>query len=322
MDASTYNPDTAIPTLTGKVILVTGGESLFPLHSCVRLIYDPVGTSGIGAETVLQIAKHNPRALYFTGRNADSAASVIQRAKTVAPSVKVTFIHNDLSSLNSVNTTANQFLIEEDRLDVLLCNAGVAMSPPALTTDGYERLFGTNFVGHALLIKKLLPALQRTAAAPGSDVRIIILSSQILNFAPSGGIDFTALRSDKEMGFLVGPYKRYGQSKLASTIYARELARRYPEITTVSLHPGIVNTPMNNKGQGWLTHKLFLLFGPLKPEQGAYNSLWASFAPKSSVVSGQMYNPVGKPFNLPKSAKDEALGSKLWEWTQKELEKF
>jgi NAD(P)-dependent dehydrogenase (short-subunit alcohol dehydrogenase family) len=212
-------------------------------------------------------------------------------------------------------------LAEEDRLDVLICNAGLAMSPPALTKDGYELLFGTNHIGHALLIKKLLPTLQRTAAAPNSDVRIVVVSSQIIGFTPAGGIDFTALRSDKELGWIVGPYKRYGQSKLANTIYASELARRYPEITTVSLHPGTVNTPMNNKSQGWLAHKLFLLMGPLKPEQGAYNSLWASFAPKSSVVSGQMYNPVGKPFNLPVTAKDESLGSKLWEWTQKELER-
>jgi NAD(P)-dependent dehydrogenase (short-subunit alcohol dehydrogenase family) len=293
-----------------------------PLVLVDSLLYS--GTGGIGKESVVQIAKHNPRALYFTGRNAKNATAVIERVRQAAPSVKITFLENDLSSLDSVKTVAGKFLAQEDRLDVLLCNAGLAMSPAALTKDGYELLFGTNHVGHALLIKKLLPLLQRTAAEPHSDVRIVAVSSKMVDTTPAGGIDFSTLQSGEEIGWF-GSFKRYGQSKLANTIYASELARRYPEITSVSLHPGVVDTPMNQK-QGWFMHKLSGLFGPggryLTQEQGAYNSLWASFSPKEKIVNGQMYDLVGRPFmKLPQVAKDESLSKKLWEWTQKELEK-
>lgn len=61
--------------------------------------------------------------------------------------------------------------------------------PPSLTKDGFEAQFGTNHVGHFLFTKLLLPTLQKTAAEPNSDVRIINLSSEGHKFAPSVGFD-------------------------------------------------------------------------------------------------------------------------------------
>ncbi|KAF7370816.1 Short-chain dehydrogenase reductase family [Mycena sanguinolenta] len=203
-----YNPATDIPDLTGKVILVTGG------------------TAGIGKEAILVFAKHNPQRLYFSGRNAEQAAQIIAEIKSTSPSVDVVFLECDLTSLPSVEKAAKLVVSQTDRLDILICNAGVMNVPPALTKEGYEVHFGINHVSHALFIKLLLPTLLRTAEVPGSDVRIVSLTSRGFTMHPSGGIVFSDLRTTQGSG-LVKTF-RYGQSKLANILYASELARRYP----------------------------------------------------------------------------------------------
>lgn len=104
------------------------------------------------------------------------------------------------------------------------------------TQDGYENQFGTNHVAHALLVKKLLPALQQTAKETG-DARIVFLTSLGFAIMPSGGIVFKDLKSPQSL-LISGPWLRYGQSKLANIVYASELAKRYPDVTTVAIHPG------------------------------------------------------------------------------------
>jgi len=102
--------------------------------------------------------------------------------------------------------------------------------PPALSEDGYEIQFAVNHLAHALIIKTLLPALLKSASKPNSDVRIVNLTSAAWRGAPSGGIRFASLNTTQP-GF-IGHWFRYSQSKLANIVYASELARRYPEITT------------------------------------------------------------------------------------------
>jgi NAD(P)-dependent dehydrogenase (short-subunit alcohol dehydrogenase family) len=110
----------------------------------------------------------------------------------------------------------------------------------AKTSDGYELHFGINHVAHALLIRKLLPLLQRTAKEHG-EARIIPISSLALVLAPSGGIAFEDLKTTQDY-WVLGKWKRYAQSKLANLIYGKELSRRYPEILTLIADPGPSNT--------------------------------------------------------------------------------
>jgi NAD(P)-dependent dehydrogenase (short-subunit alcohol dehydrogenase family) len=108
---------------------------------------------------------------------------------------------------------------------------------PQLTLDGYEYQFGINHVAHALLIKLLLPTLQATASS-----RIISLTSLAYMFTFPAGIDFSDAGITTTMDEGMGPmarWLRYGQSKLASVIYAAALARRYPEIICVAIDPGM-----------------------------------------------------------------------------------
>ncbi|KAJ7630333.1 oxidoreductase [Roridomyces roridus] len=284
-----FNPTTDIPDLAGKYILVTGG------------------TAGIGKESVLALAKHNPECIYFTGRDSKRADEIIAETK---PS-KVVFLECDMTSLASVQAMAQRVISETDRLDVLMCNAGVMNVPPALTKDGFEVHFGINHMAHALLIKLLLPTLLHTAEAPGSDVRIVSLTSQ-------------ASLHIQEEGSGIIQAQRYGQSKLANLLYAAELARRYPQITSVSIHPGVVRTGLVSS-QGMFSKALIYITNPLStmtPADGARNQLWAATTDKQSIVNGEYYEPVGKRGKHMRKSRDVGLAEKLWDWTQSELDGF
>ncbi|KAI9841658.1 MAG: hypothetical protein M1838_003462 [Thelocarpon superellum] len=306
MGGISFNPDKDIPDLSGKVFLITGG------------------TGGLGKECIIPLAKHNPAHVYFTGRNAESAATAISEAKAVVPGAKVSFIRADLADLESVQEAAKQFVGQSQRLDVLMCNAGIMAHPPGLTKNGYESQFGTNHVGHALLIKLLLPTLERTAQDAHSDVKIILLSSTGFRMHPPAGIIFKDLQTTQDNFMVMGTWIRYGQSKVANVIYAHELARRYPNITSVSVHPGVVKTALVGDLDFW--HKALVYatnIGSMKaPEEGAWHQLWAATADKSAMKNGAFYEPMAILGKESKMSSSPELGEDLWTWTQKQLEPY
>ncbi|KAJ7460572.1 oxidoreductase, partial [Mycena latifolia] len=280
------------------------------------------GTAGIGKESVLALAKHNPQRIYFSGRDSKRAADIIAEIKAAAPSVAVVFLECDLTSLASVEKAAKEISGSSDRLDIVMLNAGVMNVAPALSKEGYEVHFAVNHVAHALFIKLLLPTLLRTADAPNSDVRIVSLTSQGFFTHPFGGILFDDLRTSQGTLFLRST--RYGQSKLANILYAKDLAERFPQITTVSIHPGVVRTGLFDqldaftKTMAFLTHP----FSMLTPAEGAYNQLWAAAGDKAKIVNGAYYEPVGVPGSHARKSRDAKLASRLWEWTEKELASY
>ena len=193
--------------------------------------------------------------------------------------------------------------------------------PPALTEDGYEIQFGTNHLGHALLIKHLIPVMLSTAKDHG-DARIVCLTSTGFGLAPKEGIIFKDLRTTMDMG-LGASWTRYGQSKLANILYGSQLAQHYPELSVAVVHPGVINTDLVG-GLG-LANKMIVRLtniGQMKtPEEGVQNSLWAATTERKSLQSGAYYEPVAKLGKHSKLSKNEGLAVQLWDWTQKELEK-
>lgn len=299
-----FEPDKHIPDLAGKVILVTGGNS------------------GCGKETVLRLAKHNPGQLYLAARSQAKFDDAMKDVSAAAPNSNVKFLELNLSSLASVKKAADQVIAESDRLDILINNAGIMAHPHGLTDDGYEIQFGTNHMGHALLTRLLLPLMQRTASQTGSDVRIVNVSSAAHLFAMGPGIHFDKLKTsaaDTSTSAL------YGQSKLANVLHARELARRYPQILSTSIHPGRVETNLTNvmfDGNGFngRFQKVFdSLAGQLTVQQGALTQLFAATWKRADVKNGAYYAPVGKENAGSKNSRNEELAKKLWEWTEKEL---
>lgn len=239
---------------------------------------------------------------------------------------KLTFVKCDLASLSSVQSAADEVLAQESRLDILVCNAGIMASPPGISVDGYEIQFATNHLGHALLIRKMLPLLSPASATPvdgasGQEAeggRIVILSSDAFKIHPRAGINFDTLKTTQDCG-PASSWFRYGQSKLANMFYARELSKRHPSLTAVSVHPGVVNTSLTSD-MSWVK-KTFIsattFWYRVDVEEGVLNQLWAATTPKTALVNGAYYEPVGKlSKGLDATARDDGLSAKLWEWTE------
>ncbi|KAI9924848.1 hypothetical protein MW887_006705 [Aspergillus wentii] len=296
-----FEPSRDIPDLSGKVILVTGGNA------------------GLGEESILQLGKHNPKHIYLAARSAEKADKAITCLKAkLSNEVPITWLPLDLTSIKSIQNAAAKFTAESSRLDILMLNAGVMALPPGETEIGHEIQLGTNHTGHFLLTKLLLPILEKTAAEPESDVRVVSLSSVGHNLAPSFEtiIDQNKLKK-------VNTNTRYGASKAANILFASELARRYPSLTSVSVHPGIILTDLYNSISssvlGGVMSKTLGVVGTGVPA-GAHNQLWAAAgAKKGDLVNGAYYVPVGNHKAGNKHAHGEEWGRRLWEWSESEL---
>jgi NAD(P)-dependent dehydrogenase (short-subunit alcohol dehydrogenase family) len=298
-----FDPDRDIPDLAGKVIIVTGGNS------------------GCGKETVLQLAKHNPGCIYLAARSKAKFDDAMKDVSAAAPDANVRFLEMDLSSLASVKRAADQVVADNDRVDILVNNAGIMAHPHGVSEDGYEIQFATNHMGHALLTRLLLPLMQRTASQPSSDVRIVNVSSAGHMMVTGPGIHFEKLKTSIDS---FNPMMLYGQTKLANILHARELARRYPDILSTSIHPGRVETNLTNvmfdvNGFFGRFQRVFdSLAGQLTVQQGTLTQLWAATWKRDEVKNGAYYVPVGKEAGSKKS-QDPELAKKLWEWTESEL---
>ena len=238
---------------------------------------------------------------------------------STVPNAKITYLPMDLASFSSVKNAAAIFISQSHRLEILLNNAGIMACPWSETAEGYEIQFGTNHMGHALLTKLLLPTMLQTAEEPGADVRIVTLSSYGHTMAPSAGIIFDTAALAKE-----GPWVRYGQSKLANILFTKQLAKRYPSIKSVAIHPGNIETDLwdHNVKLNLFVKYLVNLFGSFwlqNVAEGARNQLWAAVA--KGVISGTYYTPVGQPSKGTSNARSEKLAEKLWNWTEKEIKK-
>jgi NAD(P)-dependent dehydrogenase (short-subunit alcohol dehydrogenase family) len=298
-----FNPDSDIPDLSGKVVLVTGGNI------------------GLGKETVLQLSKHNPAHIFLAARTESKATEAIKEIQAAVPNAaKITFLQLDLMSFDSIKKAAASFLSQSSELHLLINNAGIMATPPGTTKEGYEEQFGTNHMGHALLTKLLLPTLKATAAnAPPQSVRVVVLSSLAEKYAtPKTTYQFAKLKTNWSD---VSTSARYSVSKIANIHYASELARRNPELRVVSVHPGVVSTNLMSgpvKTYPWLRpiRPIFAFFMTSVPD-GTKNQLWAAVSPDAK--SGEFYYPVGLTNKGSDLSKNSKLALELWDWTEKEL---
>ncbi|KAM5342166.1 hypothetical protein ACJ41O_015197 [Fusarium nematophilum] len=294
-----FSPEKDIPSLHGKVILVTGGNM------------------GLGKQAILDFARHNPRQIWLASRSLQKAEAAVAEIKHQVPDAPIKLLEIDLASFESVQKAASIFLAESDRLDILMLNAGIMFTPPGLTKDGYEMQFGTNHMGHALLTKLLLPVLEKTARAD-ADVRVVCLASHAHVFLRKGGFSFDTLQTNGES---IGPLQCYYQSKLANVLWTRQLAKRYPQFTVSAIHPGLVRTELVSKATGisWGLRLIFKFILLSSVEEGVKNQLWGSVS--KDVKSGEYYEPIGRGGLATEDGMDDELAEQLWGWTEKELER-
>ncbi|KAL2844021.1 hypothetical protein BJX68DRAFT_152574 [Aspergillus pseudodeflectus] len=319
IDTPAFDPARDIPSLAGKTILITGAAG------------------DLGRQTAIDLIRHGKPELVYVAdlpRSEDEKRAVLDgihhdvyghehSRDPAGDKTRVRYLDLDLGSFESVRQCARGFLDENQRLDVLICNAGIIRMTPGTTADGYEAHFGINYLGHALLVRLLAPVLLRTAerepeAGPAADARIVLVSSEGHVFAPEGGVEFDAVKTDcAKMSYST----RYGQSKVALIGLMKNLSRQYPQIKCVAIHPGRILTGMARSLQkesllAWLTKPIAPLFC-VPVATGIRNHLWAATSPE--VVSGRYYEPVGVPGTLSAVANDEAFYKRLQEWTDEAL---
>lgn len=298
-----FNPAQDIPSLKGKVILITGGNV------------------GLGKQAALEFARHDPRQIWIACRNLEKAQAAADQIKAQVPGAPIELLELDLTSFESVQKAAATFKEKSDRLDILMLNAGIMATLPDVTKEGYEIQFGTNHMGHALLTKLLLPVLETTAKS-GGDVRVVSLSSFAHTMWKRGDFDFQSLKTPAEP---LGAWGRYARSKLANILWARQLAERYPQFTVASVHPGVVQSSLFDRSSampGFLRGlgKVFERVIWTRVEEGVKGQVWAAVS--GDVKSGEYYTPVGVTGQASAQGKDEGLAREVWEWTEKELEGY
>ncbi len=248
--------------LSGRRILVTGVSA------------------GIGVEIARSLLAHGATVV-GTARNLDKARAATEQMRAQpALGAGLELLELDLASLASVRTCANSVLSTGLPLDGIVANAGLMAGPKGVTADGFEAQFGTNFLGHFVLINRLAGLLN-----PGS--RVVMVSSA------------GHRRSDVDLddpNFQQTPYDQYlayGRSKTATILFAVEFDRRFKSrgIRAAAVHPGAIQTETVRKlieALGAGKDAAVAAFDWKTVPQGAASSVWTGFVAPADEI-GAMY---------------------------------
>jgi NAD(P)-dependent dehydrogenase (short-subunit alcohol dehydrogenase family) len=201
--------------LSGKRILVTGVSA------------------GLGVETARTLAAHGAQVV-GTARDLDKARAATEQVRAgAAPKGGLELVELDLASLKSVRACADALLKIGKPFDLVIANAGVMACPKGVTSDGFETQFGTNHLGHFVLVNRIASLFK-----PGS--RLVNLSSAGHRFAD---VDL------EDPNFERTPYAEfvaYGRSKTANALFAVEFDRRHKDrgVRATAVHPGGIQTEL------------------------------------------------------------------------------
>uniref|UniRef100_A0A3Q1J6H1 Uncharacterized protein n=1 Tax=Anabas testudineus TaxID=64144 RepID=A0A3Q1J6H1_ANATE len=277
--------------LDGKTVLITGANS------------------GIGKETARELARRGARVV-MACRDLTRAEQAAEEIRQSTGNGNVVTRHLDLASMYSIRQFAKDFLDSEDRLDILINNAGVMMCPRWLTEDGFETQLAVNHLSHFLLTNLLLPMLKSSAPS-----RVVNVSS----IAHHGGrIDFDDLFFSKK------PYSRlegYRQSKLANVLFTRELSRRLTGsgVSSFCLHPGIIRTELVRHVMDWFPIpplrallRLPSLLLMKSPWQGCQTTVYCAVMPGLEERSGLYFSDCAEK-EASAEGRDDEVARRLWE---------
>lgn len=277
--------------LSGKTVIVTGSNT------------------GLGFETALDLYRKGAK-VYVACRNEAKATDAINRMKAISDGGELVYGRLDLASLNSVKDFAEKVKAAENRLDLLVNNAGVMIPPPSKSEDGYELQFGVNFIGHFALTGCLFSLFESTRGS-----RVVTLSS----IAHRGAaIDFDNFKLEKPYN----NWREYGQSKLADLIFTLEFEKRLRnngcQIMSLAAHPGFSKTDL----QKYMDKDMLDSLELMTAKEGAQPTLAACLRPDAK--GGQYWGPdgpneqKGKPAlaKIDPAALDEELNAKLWDWAK------
>nr|CAB3265506.1 retinol dehydrogenase 14 [Phallusia mammillata] len=283
--------------LDGKTVVITGANS------------------GIGFETAKNLAKRGAK-IVMACRDTKSAQEGKEKILAETPETIIEIFKLDLGSIASVREFAESFLQKEDRLDILINNAGVMYCPQGKTVDGFETHIGINHIGHFLLTNLLLDLLKKSSPS-----RIVVVSSVGYK---RGEMKWDDMMNDKNYQ----PFPAYFDSKLANTLFAQELSRKLEGtgVTCNALHPGMVNTNLGRHMREENTSAIRRFFRNLiwpllplffkTPEQGSQASIFCAIAPELQDVTGKYFSSNCAEEELLPKALNRDDAEKLWKMSE------
>jgi len=259
-----------IPDLTGRTAVVTGANGGLGLESARAL-------AGAGAHVAMAV------------RDQVKAGAAEKSIRESHPAASLELVPLDLGSLASVREAAERIGASHPRVDILMNNAGVMACPERRTADGFELQLGVNHLGHWALTAQLLPAILRAEAA-----RVVSVTSTAHHMGRALDPENPHLES------AYGPWKAYGQSKLANFHFALGLQRRFEAVgvraASLVAHPGLSDTDLQatsvRETEGGIWQRFFhALAGRtgMTPAEGALPQLRAASDP--AARGGEFYAP-------------------------------
>ncbi|KAJ3116948.1 Riboflavin biosynthesis protein RibBA [Physocladia obscura] len=283
------------------------------------------GNSGLGKETARVLAASGA-IVTLCCRSVAKAEEAKNEIIHETPNAEIRIVPLDLADLKSVKESAEILAKATPKINVLINNAGVMACPKALTQNGLEFQFQTNYLAPYYLTLLLLDALHESGT-PADPSRVINVSSTAnVLFGPDAGISFDDLAAKKSYN----PWSRYGESKLAQIVSAADLQKRIAgkkNVAFVSVHPG--NIPSSNltqyiglsSGLKMTTAIHFNKIGPSKilsqksiPE-GAATIVFCAVDP--NIQFGKYYSDCDVTDIVHSLAFDESLAAKLTEISDK-----
>jgi len=257
--------------LRGKRILVTGVSA------------------GLGVETARSLGAHGAHVV-GAARDLDKAerATAQVRKDAAANGGGFGLIELDLANLKSVRACADELLAKSEPFDIIIANAGVMATPFGKTADGFETQFGTNHLGHFVLVNRIAPLLRKGG-------RLINLSSAGHRFS---NVD---LEDPNFQRTAYDPFVAYGRSKTANILFAVAFDQRHRSrgIRAAAVHPGGIQTElgrhMDQSALEGLVDQINQQLaaegkGPFQRKtipQGAATSVWAAVVAAADEIGGR-----------------------------------
>lgn len=246
-------------------------------------------SAGLGVETARSLAAHGAHVVGAARDLAKAEGATAQvRKDAAAHGGSFELVALDLADLKSVRACADALLAKGEQFDVVIANAGVMATPFGHTADGFETQFGTNHLGHFVLVNRIAPLIR----AGG---RLVNLASSGHRFANVDLDDPNFERTPYE------PFVAYGRSKTANILFAVGFDRRHRErgVRAAAVHPGGIQTELGRymdpssmqalvdqinrqlaaEGQGPFQFKTI--------PQGAATSVWTAVVGSADEIGGR-----------------------------------
>ena len=257
--------------LKGKRILVTGVSA------------------GLGVETARSLAAHGAQVVGAARDLKKAEAATAQMRKDAAANGgSLKLVELDLANLKSVRACADRLLAKGEAFDVVIGNAGVMATPFGHTADGFETQFGTNHLGHFVLVSRIAPLIRDGG-------RLINLSSAGHRYSNVDLDDPNFERTPYE------PFIAYGRSKTANILFAVAFDKRHRDrgVRAAAVHPGGIKTELGRYVEPGRMEKVVNEInqqlaaqgkGPFQWKsipQGAATSVWAAVVARPDEIGGQ-----------------------------------